>query len=627
MRTTREPRSTLVSAIIRSALSLAALGTASPSIADDSGHRAYLERLDGPRVEGRPVFDAPSGFRFVETGVGEGSSRAVKPGEAIAFDPPTSPSVSAPPLFRLEAGQTARISGTLKSLTEEKVVLSVPWQSAAIEAPRPGVQSVIQRFGEARALVDAFDALDPSIWTIAGKPQVLADGGALNLPAERASIEHRFDEPIAAGRIDLTFLDDGEVRSGRRWTFALIFKGPSGPVEARVLLGWEEESLAVESPEGPALAVQRLARSEGWRRLTVRFGAERTEVAVDGKELAHGRGPSGPLEAIRVATAGGKKKAEANQAGTIGEIQVFRFTPTPTSLEVDPARDEARLVVGDQLFGTIRRGDRDRVEMTVDDQPIALRWEDLAGLYFERSPALGAPIQGVLAHVQWRSGDDDPARAADFAEGAVQAFSDASITLATPYLGTLTIPRDRLIRLHILDPGVRLMIDPAAHHLGDEISVTPPLLDPPMPEGGVLERSIHLPEVPKGPALLSLDVIQVVGEAPGLPFSEFIRRGELKTYVEVNGKRVDYLNRHIHDANETPTRIRIPIPDGALVAGENHFRIVQTGVENNPHWFDDLGVLGIALEFTEPAANLQGSDGASLSNPHPDAAQPTTRSP
>lgn len=618
--------------MIGSAVLLTALGAAPWAIADDPGPRAYLERSDGPSVEGRPLLDARSGFRFVETGADEGSSQAVKPGEEVVFDPPVPSSVSVPPLFRVDLGQTARISGTLKSLTEQKVVLSVPWQSEAVEALRPGVQSVVQRFGEARALVDAFETLDPSVWTIAGKPRLLAEAaeaGALLLPLEGASIERRFDEPIAAGRIDLTFLDDGKVRPGRRWMFVLTFRGPSGPVEARVLLGWEEESLAVESPEGPALAVQRLARSEGWRRLTIRFGAERAEIAVDGKELAHGRGPSGPLESIRIATASGKEEEKTGdaQGGTIGEIQVFRFTPTPTSLEVAPSRDEARLVVGDQLFGAIRRGDRDRVEMTVDDQPIAPRWEDLAGLYFERTPAPGAPIRGVLARVQWRSGDDDPARAADFAEGAVEAFSDASITLATPYLGTLTIPRDRLTRIRVLDPGLRLMIDPTAHHLGDEISVTPPLLDPPMPEGGELERSIRLPEVPEGPAFLVLDVVQVVGEAPGLPFSEFIRRDELKTYVEVNGKRIDYLNRHIHDANETPARIRIPIPNGSLVAGDNKFRIVQTGIETNPHWYDDLGILGIALEFADPAANLRESDDASIPAPHPDATQPTTRSP
>jgi len=601
-------------------MALWALALASPrAIADDSEPRDFLDRSDGARVEGRLLFDARSGLRFREAGADQGASRAVEPGEEVEFAAPARPLASVPPLFRVDVGQTARISGTLKRLTERGIVLSVPWQPREIEALRPGVQSLVQRFGEARALVDAFDELDPSVWTIGGKPRIVADpadSGTLLLPLG-ASIERRFEEPLGSGRIDLTFLDNGKVRPGRRWTFALVFRSPSGPAEARILLGWEEESLAVESPEGPALAVQRLARTEGWRRLTIRFGAERTEVAVDGKELAHGRGPSGPLESIRVATAGGAEDADAEseRGATIGEIQVFQFTQSPSILEVDPSRDEARLAVGDQLFGTIRRGDRDRIEMTVADRPIALRWEDLSGLYFERTPAPGAPVRGALARVWWRSGDDDPARAADFAEGAVEALSDASLTLATPYLGTLTIPRDRLIRLHVFEPGLRLVIDPAAHHLGDEISVTPPLLDPPLPEGGLLERSIDLPEVPTGPAFLVLDVVQVVGEAPGLPFSEFIRRGELKTFVEVNGERFDYLNRYITDTNETPARIRIPIPDGSLVAGRNQLRIVQTGVENNPTWYDDLGVLGVAVEFAGSAADSRDPAGAEAPNP------------
>ena len=45
-----------------------------------------------------------------------------------------------------------------------------------------------------------------------------------------------------------------------------------------------------------ALAVQRLARQPGWHRLSVRFGPDLTEVAVDGNELAHGKGVEFVLE-------------------------------------------------------------------------------------------------------------------------------------------------------------------------------------------------------------------------------------------------------------------------------------------------------------------------------------------
>ena len=182
-------------------------------------------------------------------------------------------------------------------------------------------------------------------------------------------------------------------------------------------------------------------------------------------------------------------------------------------------------------------------------------------------------------------------------------LSDSTLTLATPFAETLQIPRDRLQRLQVLPAGWRRVIDPSAHHLGDEISVTPPFLDPPHPEGGVLERSFALPEDLKGSRFLVLDVIQVVGEASGLPFSEFVRRGELKTFVEINGVRCDYLNRYIRTANETPERIRIPIAANLLKPGENQLRIVQTGIANNATWYDDLGILCIAVEVEAPGPN------------------------
>jgi hypothetical protein len=227
---------------------------------------------------------------------------------------------------------------------------------------------------------------------------------------------------------------------------------------------------------------------------------------------------------------------------------------------------------------------------------VVLDWGELAGVFLARVPAAGEPVQGALARVEWRASAGDPARDFDFAEGAVTSLSESTLTLATPYAGTLRIPRDLLLRLRVLEPGWRRVIDPASHHLGDEISTTPPLLDPPFPEGGVLERSFELPDGLEGPRFLVLDVVQVVGETPGLPFSDFIRRGELKTFVEINGARVDYLNRHVRDANETVERIRIPMDAGVLKPGRNQLRIVQTGIAKNATWYDDLGVLGIAVE-------------------------------
>ena len=91
--------------------------------------------------------------------------------------------------------------------------------------------------------------------------------------------------------------------------------------------------------------------------------------------------------------------------------------------------------------------------------------------------------------------------------------------------------------------------------------------------------------------------MQVVGEATGLPFSDLVKKGEIRTNIFVNGKAIDYLNRHITSKNETPERVRIPSPSGVLRTGANRVRLEQVGRADDPTYLDDLGVLEIGLEF------------------------------
>ena len=62
--------------------------------------------------------------------------------------------------------------------------------------------------------------------------------------------------------------------------------------------------------------------------------------------------------------------------------------------------------------------------MKVEGKPTSLSWSEVAGLYFRRSPAQGAPIDGVLVRVEWRSAPGDDPGDLDFAEGALIALSD-----------------------------------------------------------------------------------------------------------------------------------------------------------------------------------------------------------
>ena len=261
-----------------------------------------LERPDGKRLTGRLAGDRRTGFGFISS---ESSAPiALEIGSTIHFNGSGPTSLISVPPFRVLIGESLRLTGSLRSITAKGVQLGLSWQARDVTIPRPGIQAIVQRRGESRVLVDGFESLDTTHWSSSGKPEIvtephLADKHCLRLSAG-GSLVHTLSEPMATGRFDVAFHDDGAVVAGQQWSIELTFQGLSGVSVVRVVLGWSEESLAVESPSG--LAVQRLARTPGWHRFSLRFGPAQTEASVDGKELAHGKGPDGPLVAIRLAS-------------------------------------------------------------------------------------------------------------------------------------------------------------------------------------------------------------------------------------------------------------------------------------------------------------------------------------
>lgn len=473
---------------------------------------------------------------------------------------------------------------------------------------RPGVRSVVQRRGEMQIFDDGFEVLSSKRWTLIGDPEIaneprVAGEHSLRVPAGGTSVTRRLDEPVAAGRLELAFYDSGTIEPDQQCFVDLLFRSPADPETVRVILGWSEDSLSVESPGGPALAVQRLARKAGWHRLSIRFGPEQTEIAVDGNDLAHGKGPGGSLVEIRLASRNASRGAAPNGLKAyFDDLRLVRFSEGGTGLEIDPTQDEIRLSGGDQIFGTIVQADAGMVKLQVDPKEIQLPWSEVSGLQFRRVAGQAEPIGGTWLRIDWRAAPGDDPLDLDRVDGALVGLTTDSLTLEVPYAGRFTVPLNRLRRLEVLGRGRRIVVDATAHHLGNEIVASPLPLDPPQPEGRTLERSIELADIPPKAPFLSLDVVQVAGESAGLPFFREVKNGEIRTTVSINDHTFDYLNRHVTSKNETPERILLPIPAGLLHAGHNTLRIDQNGTKLDPNYLDDLGILEIAIEFPHDRA-------------------------
>ena len=577
-----------------------------------------VERLDTPdgrHLTGTLRGEGPSGLRFEPA---EGAPPVtLGPGSAVVFEPLATASAAATPPFHAELGLGQRISGRLGGVGDADVTLEDGPGHEAVRLVRGGVLALRQRPGEVQVFQDGFEALDPRTWKSVGDPSLadeprLVGGHSLRLPAGGSGVTYRIPDPIGSGRLEVAFHDDGRVVPGHRWFVDLKFRGPAGDEWVRALLGWDEDTLAVQtSPDGPALPVQRLARRPGWHRLIVRFGPERTDLTVDGFALAHGHAPPGPLLELRLAseTLAGAGAPPEGLAAFADDLRLARVVEPVGGLATDPEQDEVRLVGGDQLFGAIRRADPDRVTLAISGRDATFPWAEVAGLHFRRAAPPAAEIRGLWARMEWWATPGNDLRDLDSAEGALAAAGPDAFALATPYAGTLTISRDRLRRITILGPMRRRVLDPTSHHLGNNVVRD---LEPPQPEGRRLTLAFDLDAPPADPATLAVDVVQVAGEAEPLEFAAAVKDGELRTDVRVNGRSIDYLNRQIASQNETPERLHLAIPAGLLVAGPNRVEFEGGGRKSDPEDLDDIGILGIALE-----SGLEGGPPAAVPAPVP----------
>jgi hypothetical protein len=553
---------------------------------------------DGRRVAGKIVDAMPAGtFGFAPDDGGE--PIPLERVSEIAIDGSISDLTSGPAPFRVHLGADGRISGRLVRLDDSRIVLDAGPGAPPLAIQRSGVTSLVQRPGEGQVLAEGFESLDLSRWSQGGELDLVASPRlvgerALKLPAGGSSLTARLPTPLSSGRFELAYRDDGVRSPGHRWFVDLTFrKANSDLATIRVVGGWSEETLAVETPGGPALIVQPLVRKPGWHRLSIRFDDQRTTLVVDGDDLAHGHGFDGPLIEVRLASevlAAGQRPE--GLAVVLDDLRLVRFAEPSGRFEVEPSEDEVRLISGDQLFGRVRSADTNGITFRIDGRTLSPSWSEVAGLYFRRSSSPSSPISGQWVRVEWRTAPGDDARDLDFVEGALAGIDPSTIHLAVPYVGKLSVNRDRLRRIVVLPRMTRQVIDTHAHHLGDRMVMD---LDPPQAEVAPVEYGFALEKVPATPTSLALDVVGVIGEEGNEQFSDLVKKGQLRTYVFLNGRRLDDLNTKV-SKNDKPQRVRLAIPPDVLKAGRNVLRIEQTETDDERKQRDNFGILNIGLE-------------------------------
>lgn len=564
-----------------------------------------LENVAGRRLAGRLIFDPNGRLAFRSS---DGSELVPEDRlREVVFDGPEPRFSNGTPPFQAVLAPWGRISGRLIGVESRGVRIAQGAEPSELAIAPGGVSAVVQRPGEGQVLRDGFESIDLDRWSQGGSPALTAEphligDRALRLPAGGSSITTRIAAPPGSGRLELAFFDDGSRAQGQRWFVDLTFRRANSELATiRVVLGWAEETLAVETPGGPALNVQPLIRKTGWRRLAVKFDDRRAGISVDGDELAHGQGLGGPLSEIRIATEiHGASDTPAQLAAIVDDLRLVRFAEPSGRFEIEPAQDEVRLITGDQLFGSLGGSDADRTTLGIDGRDVSLSWSDVSGIYFRRRAISSEPIEGKWVRAEWRSAPGDDPLDLDRLEAAVVALDDVNLTLLAPYIGRVILPRDRLRRVEFLARCRRILIDPTARHLGDRVI---PDLDPPQPEPTPLSLTFDLKDPGTSLAMLVLDVVQVIGEEGTPVYSELVKKGELRTKLALNGRPLDDLNVHVTARNETTLRVRLPVPRGVLVPGRNVLTITQTGSKDDPNQRDNLGLSGVALEFNTDKAS------------------------
>jgi hypothetical protein len=555
-----------------------------PSLADD----AVL--TDGRTVHGHLALTDAGRLAFTPTG--QKSPIPIEQIGPVRLANPAPAPWRVPAVQRVALADGQGLTGEFLGLDAQNVSLRTAWADR-LTIPRRAVLAVTHAPGFVPIFTDDFEA-ELKAWNLTGPP-VLSDAqrtsGQHSLCFSRTgqTAEYVLASALEAGRVGVNFLEAGAA-TGAHWVIEADFQGATGPRPVRGLIAGEAEGYRVEVPDGSG-AGDRVPRTPGWHRYSVEFSADSLLVTVDEAVLWYSRrhGPGGLLRKVRLACVALPSGGVARGEVLFDDFNVARAVERLPHQFEEPGKDELWLLHGDQLFGEILKADRRAIDLRSTFGVRTFAWSEVRGIFLRRQTPAPQTTDGEHVRLWLHSGCGSDL---DQLEGTLQALDERRLTLRHPVLGELAIDRGRVRELRRLFHGRRIELDDQPHHLGQPGKLVPHL-QPPQGEGLTLRRTFRLEDVPHEVRLV-LHVAHLRG--PGDGIGAALERGDSRTEVVVNGKVVDYLNRHVERATREPRRLSLSLPADALRVGENVLELRLTQDRGSGR-YEHCGVSGLRLEM------------------------------
>ncbi|OAI47059.1 hypothetical protein AYO44_10300 [Planctomycetaceae bacterium SCGC AG-212-F19] len=491
--------------------------------------------------------------------------------ERVKLSPALRPSVFQRASHRVTLLDGQFLTGTLRHLDATAVHIQPAWSDKPIAIPRAAVAAVGHPPGVI-TIIDEDFANGLEGCRLKGDPVVrerdpVAARTSLVLDRPGQAAEYVLPSAIEAGRLALSYRTVVPQPAGAHWFVDAIFSGNDLPIRLSVELAGRGTTIVREAPGlDPATAVAFV--TQGWHRLQIELARSELLVQVDDQVLHRGKVPSSArLSKVRLRCGNGPLAAILGGEVWINDFVLTRFVDELPRPPGDLDQDEVWLASGDQQFGKVLGADRHKIEMSTRFGPRTVSWADVRAVHFRRQPS--PPRSSSGEHV--RIGIDAGAGNADQLEGVLAGMDERRITLNHAVLGSIAVERDHVRYIQWRFQGRRLELEHGIYHLGEK----PIAGSDVRPEGLSLRRTFALTAVPAA-ARLQVAVAHLPAPGDDATVARMLQRGGLRTEVVLNGRVVDYLNRHVARSPAQPQTITLALPAANLRVGDNVLELRQT---------------------------------------------------